>query len=128
MYPTELDQMVDSECGHIRCCLESYLPMFFPALTEFILILRPGPLGATAEDLYEIKSAKAEGLYVKYDVQAGNIHPYHQQLIDEVEEAFEISWAHGRLQGVQLTFMRLEKWEDNRRSEPSGGNVLDSQE
>jgi hypothetical protein len=120
MYPTELDKMVDSECGHLSCCLETYLPMFFPALTEFILILRPGPLGATAEDLYQVKSAEIEGQYVKYVLQAENIHPYHQQLIDEVEEAFEILWTRGHLQGVKLSFMRLEEWEDNGRNRPSG--------
>jgi hypothetical protein len=114
MTPKELNLMVVRECGHVHCCLEFYLPRFFPEITEFILILRPGPIGATAEDLYE--------------VQSGNGHQYHQELIDEMADAFDMMQAIGLFEDVKLSFMRMEKWEDTRRNEPSGGRVLEAQE
>jgi hypothetical protein len=103
MTAKELKKMLFNECGHVSCCLQFYLPDFFPALKEFILVLRPGPMGATAEDLYEVHS--------------GDGHHYHQELIDEVTEAFDEMQKMGSLQNVKLSFMRLEQWEDTGRDE-----------
>jgi hypothetical protein len=101
----ELQAILVIDCVH--CFLRYTLQVRFPALKELILILRPGPAGTTAEDLYEVES--------------GNGHEYLQELIDDTKEAFKMMQKDGRCLGVKLTFMRLETWEDSRRNEQSSG-------
>lgn len=97
----ELDAVTRStECLH--CFLKYVMPIRFPSMKELILILRPGPAGASAEDLYEVTS--------------GNGHAYLQMWIDELTDAFETIQVENRWLGVKLTFMRLEKWEDLKRN------------
>jgi hypothetical protein len=86
----------------LHCILKSFLLPRFPLMKELILILRQGPAGATAEDLYEVTS--------------GNGHAYLQKCIDDLTDAFKTIQGEGRWLGVKLTFMRLEKWEDLERN------------
>jgi hypothetical protein len=96
----ELNAIFRIECIH--CFLKCRLRTRFPSLKELIVILRQGPAGATAEDLYEVKS--------------GNGHDYLQGWIDDMTAAFNLLQAQGCSLGTKLTFMRLEKWEDLQRN------------
>jgi hypothetical protein len=70
------------------------------ANTDFLLpsfILRPGPLGSTTEDIYEIDEAESENLA--------------QDKMDTVRGTFQEAKTKGLLASVNLTFMRTEAWQ-----------------
>lgn len=66
-----------------------------PALEELILFVRPGLLGATIEDLYEVHEAKGSFL---------------QGEMDQVVSTFQKTQVDGKLKNLKLTFMRNETW------------------
>ncbi|CZT41095.1 uncharacterized protein RSE6_00784 [Rhynchosporium secalis] len=81
------------ECFH--CFLSQSLEDFFPNLKELIIILRPGPSGATYDDLYEVKDSTITFL---------------QTSIADIKIAFKHAQEDGYCKDVVLRMMRVENW------------------
>lgn len=63
---------------------------------RLIIILRPGPLGANYQDLYEVEKSD---------------NPTTQTIIDDTKETFKHAQEDVFFKDVKLKFMRIEKWE-----------------
>ncbi|KAE8444902.1 hypothetical protein EG329_014150 [Mollisiaceae sp. DMI_Dod_QoI] len=82
------------ECFH--CFLTYKFKHLFSGVKELIIILRPGPLGANYQDLYEVEKSD---------------NPTTQTIIDDTKETFKHAQEDVFFKDVKLKFMRIEKWE-----------------
>lgn len=76
-----------------------------PNLKELIFLFRPGPLGATIDDLYEYVTL--DDLYSVQDVVGEN----PQGDLDKILTSFQKVKANGKWKSLKLTFARNETWE-----------------
>ncbi|KAH7419327.1 hypothetical protein BKA64DRAFT_715831 [Cadophora sp. MPI-SDFR-AT-0126] len=79
----------------IHCFFVSKLQDWFPNVKELIILLRPGPLGSTYDDLYEVTDSKSTIL--------------HSHILD-LRDRFEQAQKEDACKGIELKFMRNEKW------------------
>jgi hypothetical protein len=77
--------------------LGTYLERVCPSLTELIIVLRPGPLGATINDLGEAHLPVGASPFLE-----------HQENL--VKFTFEQLRAEENWKNLKVTFMRTEKW------------------
>ncbi|KAL2075564.1 hypothetical protein VTL71DRAFT_507 [Oculimacula yallundae] len=89
----EVMEIWKTQCFH--CFLMNKVPAYFPNLKELIIILRPGPLGVTHDDMYEVTD-----------------HPlkYIRDFIVDVTKTFNNAQEDGKCKGIKLTLMRTETW------------------
>lgn len=88
----EVLEIWKTQCFH--CFLLTKPDDIFPELKELIIILRPGPLGAGFDDLYEVNTSTTIHL---------------ESAIEDVKKTFKDAQEEGALKGVKLRFMRTEK-------------------
>ncbi|KAH7342702.1 hypothetical protein BKA65DRAFT_586736, partial [Rhexocercosporidium sp. MPI-PUGE-AT-0058] len=89
----EVMEIWRTQCFH--CFLTNKVAEVFPNLKELIVILRPGPLGADHDDLYEVKDCAS---------------PYLKGAIVDVQNSFKNAQNEGSCKDVQLKMMRVEHW------------------
>ncbi|KAK0125457.1 hypothetical protein ONS95_000530 [Cadophora gregata] len=81
------------ECIH--CFFVGTLRDWFPQVVEVIILLRLGPLGSTYDDLYEVTNSTSKIL---------------DNHIRDITKQFKHAQDCGFCKGVELKFMRNEKW------------------
>ncbi|KAH6724224.1 hypothetical protein BKA61DRAFT_25820 [Leptodontidium sp. MPI-SDFR-AT-0119] len=89
----EVMEIWRAQCFH--CFLLTKLTEVFPNLKELMIILRPGPLGASYDDLYEVKDCTSS---------------YLKTAIVDVQTTFKNAQEEGSCKGIELKMMRVEKW------------------
>lgn len=79
----------------MHCFFCGKLQEWFPNIKEVIVIVRPGPLGSTYDDLYEVTDSTS---------------PVLHDHIRAIKTQFEYAQKDESCKGIELKFMRNEKW------------------
>ncbi|KAG4415868.1 hypothetical protein IFR04_010995 [Cadophora malorum] len=90
---SEMVRIWQQQCMH--CFFSGKLQQWFPNIKEVIIVVRPGPLGTTYDDLYEVTDSTS---------------PVVHDHIHAIKNQFGYAQKDESCKGMKLKFMRNEKW------------------